>query len=329
VPTSPSWQARDTTPSVANADGSRSPASSPFGLRLGGSSRAASLAALTNEDGVGLRLALATAGQAAAPDVPGQAAGNAVTYARAAAGQADLALAATHEGASVGLTVRDAAADPSTTFVLSLDHPVTFLQDPGGAILVRRAVQSCGSTGCVEVQQPEYVLAAPVVRQGATGRPVPGAPATLRLAGASVEGAQVTLALDPTWLRASGRAFPLRVDLRLESAFSAVRNTTEESVSSCEGAAPAIGGDLVVGAEGGCTYRAFLRFDTGSTILRSPIQAASLHLYAPGQAGPAGVQVYAGAPPAKLFIPTPAPTPPVLVPTPPIVAPAATADLVI
>ena len=121
VPTSPSWQARDTTPSVANADGSRSPASSPFGLRLGGSSRAASLAALTNEDGVGLRLALATAGQAAAPDVPGQAAGNAVTYARAAAGQADLALAATHEGASVGLTVRDAAADPSTTFVLSLD----------------------------------------------------------------------------------------------------------------------------------------------------------------------------------------------------------------
>lgn len=315
------WQARDTALSVQNADGTRSPAASPFKLRVAPSAGAATLAALTNEDGVGLRLNLGGAPAPAALgsqtstvagtgviDVPGQVAGNAITYPAAlAGGHQDLAVESAHEGVRLRLTARDVQGGAALTAAISLDHPVSFRQDPGGAIVVTRQIQSCGSTGCIPVDQPEYVIGPAVVTDasGTAPRTLVGAPATLRVASSSASGAQVSVSLDAAWLATAGRAFPLAITVPVETAGSAVEPGTEGSVSSCAPAAPAAHGDLTVGTAGGCSYRGILYFDMGKTILQSPIQAASLHLYAPGQNGPVAVQVFAGAPPAKQTFPTP------------------------
>jgi len=322
-----SWQARDTTLSVQNADGTRSPAASPFKLRVAGSAGAATLAALTNEDGVGLRLNLggtiapapaalgsqtSTVAGTGVIDVPGQVAGNVITYPAAlAGGHQDLAVESAHEGVRLRLTARDAQGGATLAAAISLDHPVTFRQDPGGAIVVTRQIQGCGSTGCIPVDQPEYVIGPAVVTDasGAAPRTLVGAPATLRVASSSASGAQIAVSLDPAWLAAAGRAFPLAITVPVETAGSAVALGTEGSVSSCAPAALAAHGDLTVGTAGGCSYRGVLYFDMGKTILQSPIQAAALHLYAPGQNGPVAVQVFAGAPPAKQTFPTLAPLP--------------------
>ena len=336
-----SWQARDTTLSVQNADGTRSPAASPFKLRVAGSAGAATLAALTNEDGVGLRLNLGgTIAPAPAPaalgsqtstvagtgviDVPGQVAGNVITYPAAlAGGHQDLAVESAHEGVRLRLTARDAQGGAALAAAISLDHPVTFRQDPGGAIVVTRQIQGCGSTGCIPVDQPEYVIGPPVVTDasGAAPRTLVGAPATLRVASSSANGAQIAVSLDPAWLATAGRAFPLAITVPVETAASAVELGTEGSVSSCAPTAPASHGDLTVGTAGGCSSRGILYFDMGSTILQSPIQAAALHLYAPGQSGAVAVQVFAGAPPAKQTFPTPVP-----IASPAIAAASPTAD---
>jgi len=318
-----SWQARDTTLSVQNADGTRSPAASPFKLRVAGSAGAATLAALTNEDGVGLRLNLggtiapapaalgsqtSTVAGTGVIDVPGQVAGNVITYPAAlAGGHQDLAVESAHEGVRLRLTARDAQGGATLAAAISLDHPVTFRQDPGGAIVVTRQIQGCGSTGCIPVDQPEYVIGPAVVTDasGAAPRTLVGAPATLRVASSSASGAQIAVSLDPAWLAAAGRAFPLAITVPVETAGSAVALGTEGSVSSCAPAALAAHGDLTVGTAGGCSYRGVLYFDMGKTILQSPIQAAALHLYAPGQSGAVAVQVFAGAPPAKQTFPTP------------------------
>ena len=295
------WQARDTTLSVQNADGTRSPAASPFKLRVAGSAGAATLAALTNEDGVGLRLNLggatapaalgsqtSTVGGSGVINVPRQVAGNAITYPAAlAGGHQDLAVESAHEGVRLRLTARDVQGGAALAAAISLDHPVTFRQDPGGAIVVTRQIQGCGSTGCVPVDQPEYVIGPAVVTDasGAAPRTLVGAPATLSVASSSASGAQIAVSLDPAWLATAGRAFPLAITMPVETAGSAVELGTEGSVSSCAPAAPAAHGDLTVGTAGGCSSRGILYFDMGSTILQSPIQAAALHLYAPGQSG--------------------------------------------
>ena len=173
-------------------------------------------------------------------DVPGQVAGNAISYPAAlAGGHQDLAVEAAHEGLRLRLAARDAQGGASLTTAISLDHPVTFRQDPGGAIVVTRQIQSCGSTGCVPVDQPEYVIGPAVVTDasGAAPRTLVGAPATLRVASSSASGAQIAVSLDPAWLATAGQAFPLAITVPVETAASAVEPGTEGSVSNCAPAA--------------------------------------------------------------------------------------------
>ena len=318
TPGSAGWRVRDTTLQL-QADGSLAPASVPFGLHLAARAGAPSLASLTNEDKVGMQIAVARSASiqtlsgapTSAPttpllDIPGQAAADTITYPSALAGGADLAVAATREGAAVQLTVPDAQA-AGLSLTLSLDHQVSFGQSTSGAVVIRRAIPACGSTGCAEpVQQPEYVLEAPLVT-GSDGAPIAGAPARLQIIRSGGSDAQVVVSLDPTWLAVPGRTFPLRVRVPVDTAASVIRPSLAGSVSSCAPAAPAVLGDLVVGTSGSCAINGILRFDLSAPILQHPILAASLHLYAPGQAGPVGVKTYSGAPPAKEAFPAPAP----------------------
>ena len=311
------WRVRDTT-LQPQGDGSFAPASVPFGLHLAARAGAPSLVSLTNEDRVGMRIAVAhylssqatpgvppSAATTPLLDIAGRAVGDTITYHGTLAGRADLAIAATGEGAAVQFTVPDPQA-AGVSLALSLDHQASFGHLAGGAVLVSRSIPACGSSGCASpIQQPEYVLEAPLVT-GQDGMPIIGASVRLQIIRTRSGNAQVVVRLDRAWLAGPGRTFPLRVRVPVDTAASVIGPSLAGSVSSCAPAAPAPPGDLVVGTNGSCATNGILRFDMSMPILQQRILTATLHLYAPGQTRSVGVRVYAGAPPAKETFPAPA-----------------------
>jgi hypothetical protein len=236
--------------------------------------------------------------------VAGQVAGDTIRYPGAlGTGHADVAARATAEGLVLRLTLKDATAGPSALLHLTADANASVGAE-GGALVVRRPISTCGSTGCTPVSQPEYVLEAPVVRD-ASGNALPAAanPATLSLVSSTAGSAQVQVAVDPVWLRAASRAFPVTVDVPVATAHSVIQPGVFGSVASCAPNMPAPFADMVVGTANGCTYHGLMFFDMAAPVLQRPILSATLHLYALGQSGAVTVRVYPGTPPARQTFP--------------------------
>lgn len=278
----------------------------------------ATISSLAN---VRMGISLAAIAGIAPVAVPGRVAGSTISYpALVPAGPspqarttADLALRATVSGLDARVVFHSPSAVGAVRFSLTLaaPHPLVVRQ-PAGPILLEQLIPLLRRDGTPygTQREVEYVLGVPIVRD--SGQDVGAAaftgPVRMQLS-PSVSGgggmhADVTLTVDPIWLHAVHRAYPLTLDLPIltglaagSTGFYGASTGTFGTVSSC---APTIRAPLaraVVGVQGQCRYRAHTYFDVTAIQPGATIQSAILTLFTPRQVGPTGVLIDPNAPP--------------------------------
>jgi hypothetical protein len=130
-------------------------------------------------------------------------------------------------------------------------------------------------------------------------------PTRMTLAPTSSGQQMVTVSVDPTWLHNRARVFPVQVDVPIATGYSVANTGVFGTVNRCAPAVRAPLASVVVGVEGPCTYHGEIYFNVTSLLPDTPIQAATLRLYAPKQAGVTDVKVYPNAPVTDLAPPGP------------------------
>jgi len=294
-----------TDTSVVTATGPLTPAALPFDLHLAPTANSPALASLTNEDGVSLTLGLAAINGVAPAPVPGVvgASGDAITYtAPVASAPATLALHPTVSGLDLRLVLHSAAEAGPILVRLSPNAGTRVVQEGDGDIRVTQAITTYGDNGTPLVtQQPEYfVEPASAIDSGQSRAAlVSTGPVSVAVASAPPSGAQtLTLIVDPVWLRDPHRVYPVRIDLPLVTAYSAVHSGLFGTVTACAPGVSAPPTGLAVGVDGSCAYHGHAYFDLTTLPYDTPIVSATLRLYTPDQTGPTGVRVYPNAAPA-------------------------------
>ncbi len=304
------WHPRDLH-LVTSAPGTLKPADTPFQLSLAATSGAAALAAMTNEDGVRLDVGLATIGGTQPAAVTGQVNDDAITYtAPVPSHPSDVTLRATAAGIDARVVIHNSGAAGPFAFSIVPDARARLLQDPDGAVRVTRAITDHLDDGVtpIVITQTEFIAGRPSVIDSGPDpvAAVTSGPVAATLSSAADGPQKLTLSIDQAWLHDARRVFPLYLDLPIATAESAVHSGMAGTVNSCTPDAPALQTDVVVGAQGGCTYHGQLSFDLTSLPYDTPIVSATLRLHTPDQVGPTGVQVFANTSPATdtLFSPT-------------------------
>jgi len=294
------WHLRDLRLVPSATSGKLTPADVHFGLQLAAASGGPALASLTNEDGVGLDIGLASLSGAQPAAVAGQVGDDAITYTMPAASRpSDVSLRATVSGVDARVVLHGPKEAGPFVFSLTPDARAGLVQDPSGVVRVTQAITDYLDDGVtpVVVTQTEFIAERPILRDSDTSAAsvATGGPVTMTLSpGAAGPGqaGQLTLAVDPAWLRDPRRVFPVRLDLPIATGEAAGHSGTLGTVSSCAPDMPALRTDVVVGVEGGCTYHGLLFFDLLPLRYDTPIVSATLRLHTPDQTGPTGVQVY-------------------------------------
>ncbi len=282
---------------MPNGDGTLSPASVPFTARLGGPAGAGQVASLVNEDGGTLGLSI-PGFVSPGPGVGVQ--GNALTLVPTAGTTGVTAvLRATVEGLAVSFTLTGPGSLSNLAVNLALDPQSSVTANGTSSYQIARPVTQYADNGSPIVQQaPEYYLERATAADSATGA-VTGGSLTTDLA--VVGSAQrLTLHLDPTWLTDARRAFPIRVDVPIVSAFDAHYAATTGTVADCDqdGAMPVR--DLAAGPSGTCNGRGYLKFDLSALEPGVPVVSAGLHLWSAGTATATGASVMSNASPGGL-----------------------------
>lgn len=318
------WHLRDTRLGTPAADGTVSPADLPFSLHIATDSAAPSLATLQNEDGVTLGIGLAAEG-APLSAVAGQVSGDAVTFsgllpsspqAPAATGPlsatvattttvtpaSDLALRPTISGLDLRLVLHGPGASGRMLVALKLDPRLQYVeQDAGGAVHLRRdvtAYRDDGSAFTVEATEYTVQTATAVDSSADPAAPVQTGPVSITMALAQPAEQDLAIAVDPAWLAAPGRIFPVNVDVPIVTAYSTAYTGVFGTLNNCAPATLAPLTEVAVGVEGACAYHGQVYVDTRAILSDTPIVSASLNLYTPAQSGPTSVLVYPNAPSA-------------------------------
>ncbi|MGH2386673.1 MAG: DNRLRE domain-containing protein, partial [Chloroflexota bacterium] len=295
--TTAGWQKLDPTLTKRLPDGSFAPANLPFGLSVAPTAAATYLASLTNEGGVTLRMGLASLGRAALSAVPGRQQGSDVLYpAPDPATTRDVAVDATASGFNVRVVLHNASENPSVTLRVALDSSAYLQQEPSGTIQATRPITSYGdsSTTPIVTLGPEFVIghAAAVDASAGVAALVNASAPSLTLGSSSAGAQSVSVAIDPTWLHAAGRAFPVTITVPVLTALSAAHTGISATVNSCAPTKPATPTDIVVGVVGSCTNQGKLYFSLPHVPGGSTVVSATLGLYAPDQSTATGAQVY-------------------------------------
>ena len=295
----------------------------PFTIQVAGTNptqaitTTTSLVTLANEGGVTLGLQPISPTGAAPTVGSSQVNGNTISFAGAipvaasGAPGADLAVRATVAGIDVRATLGSAVQAGSLTFALAPDKRIQLTQGAGGAILGQRTIPLYRDDGSVyAVQHPvDYVIARPIVRD-ANPDPIAQAttgPVTMTLDSRSPGSPQITLTVDPVWLRDPHRVFPVAVDLPVTTGLAASKSGLFGTLSSCAPNIPAPLSRVVVGTVGSCRYHGQMYIDVSSILPGTPIQSATLNLYTPQQGGTTGVTLAQNASPAGGLAQPPAP----------------------
>ncbi len=298
-PTGTGWQFRDTHLSTPAA-GKVAPALLPFGLQLAPTLTGSALASFTSEDKIKFGIGLAAANNAAPAAVAGQVGDEAITYtAPVASSSADLALRPTASGLDARLVLHKPGDGAGFTFALTLDPATHLDQLTDGTIRVVRPVTVTDDNGNQDViSQAEYFLERPIARDSRVdpAAPVLTGPATATLTADASGQQDVSVSIDPAWLQDPRRVYPVHLDLPILTATARAYSGRFGTVTSCAPDAPSPLTAVVVGTEGGCTYNGQAYFDTSSILHDTPIVSAKLMLYAPGAAGPTGVQIQPNVP---------------------------------
>lgn len=268
IPSFAGWRPRGIGLAAPTAAGTIAPTDLPFGLQIAPTSGGPTLASFTSEDRVALGVGLASLDGAPPVVAPGRVSANTITYqaigpatTAAATTRSDVALRATPSGVDAQIIVHSADEAGPFVFTLMPDPRTHLIQEPNGAIRVTQPITSYGdgdaTTGAPLVtEQPEYIIGAPVASDSSAD-PVALAhtrPVTLTLAPAQSGPRNVTLTVDPVWLRDPDRHFPVRFDIPISTAESAVHTGLFGTVDSCAPDAPAPQTEVVVGSAGACTY---------------------------------------------------------------------------
>jgi len=314
-----------TTLSMSATTGLITPANLPFtetiaatSTGMTSSSSGATLAALTNEDGVTLSVGLTGTAPASTP-AAGQVHANAVTYMAVEPSTttpspttSDLSLQSTVSGLDARVVIHNAGERGPFTLSLGADPSMLISQDASGAIQVAQPISSynpMSGTTTASVTRTEYTVQTPILIDSSTAvtAPVSTGPATMTLTADPSGGQDVTVSVDPAWLNDPGRVFPATLDLPIVTAYSSAQTGLWGTVNNCAPNQPAPQTEVVVGVAGGCTYNGQTYFDLTSLPLDTPIMTATLRLYTPTQTTATGVQVYPNAPSAA-FNPTTLPS---------------------
>ncbi len=325
TPDDDGWHTRDTTLLASSGSGGTSggyhTAATSYDLQTAPDTSSGIEASLTNEDAVTLGVGLASAnGVAPSSSTGGQSSANSTTYSTSgtssgsgiganavrplfASNPVALSMRATASGLDVRLTLNSASAQGPFVLSLAPDPRLQIGQDATGVISMTQPVTNYGDDGTPDViTQTEYAAEAPLLTDssGDPTAPVSTGPATATLGTASDASGAVTptisLSVDPAWLQAAGRVFPVTLDLPLDTASALADTGTAATVSSCRPTAAAVTTALVVGAANGCAYNGQLSFDLSALPADAPILSATLRLYTPAPTTATGALVYPNAP---------------------------------
>lgn len=211
----------------------------------------------------------------------------------------DLSLRATAAGVDARIVVHSATASGPFVFTLVPSGGSSLVQDMGGTVRVTQVMTDAGDNGAPTYSYTEtgITIQPPVATDSSNdpAAPVETGPATATLTSG---GQALTVTIDPTWLHAAGRVFPVAVDLPIATINSTLRSGLFGTINSCAPTTPAPPTDVIVGVSGGCTYRGVSYFDLSSLAsipATATVTAATLWLYTPSQTGTTGVQVYANS----------------------------------
>ncbi len=323
TPDDDGWHTCDTTllaSSGGGTSGGYHTAATSYDLQTAPDTSSGIEASLTNEDAVTLGVGLASAnGVAPSTTTGGQTSASSTTYASSASAGSGiganavhplfasnpvaLSMRATASGLDVRLTLSSASAQGPFVLGLAPDPRLQIGQDASGAIAMTQPVTNYGDDGTPDViTQTEYAAEAPLLTDSSAdpAAPVLTGPATATL-GTSTDASgavtpTVSLSVDPAWLHAAGRVFPVTLDLPLDTGAALADTGTAATVNSCQPTATALNTELVVGAENGCAYNGQLSFDLAALPEDAPILSATLRLYTPAPTTTTGALVYPNAP---------------------------------
>ncbi len=323
TPDDDGWHTRDTTLLASSGSGGTSggyhTAATSYDLQTAPDTSSGIEASLTNEDAVTLGVGLASANGVAPSSTGGQSSANSTTYASGsssgsgiganavrplfASNPVALSMRATASGLDVRLTLSSASAQGPFVLSLAPDPRLQIGQDATGVISMTQPVTNYGDDGTPDViRQTEYAAEAPLLTDssGDPTAPVSTGPATATLGTTSDASGAVTptisLSVDPAWLQAAGRVFPVTLDLPLDTGSALADTGTVATVSSCRPTAAAVTTALVVGAANGSAYNGQLSFDLSALPADAPILSATLRLYTPAPTTTTGALVYPNAP---------------------------------
>ena len=229
------WSMRDPSLDSSDINGPISPANLPFNMRIERTTGAAVLAQLTDQAGLTLGIGPTNLAGLSSATVPAQISTSTVTYASLVPGGVQLSLHPTVSGLDARLTLSNPGDAGPFTFALRPDSRVQLSQEADGPILATRPISACGSSGCLpDVQQPEYIIESPVLRDSAGGA-AQGftAPVTMTLVPTASDQRLLTLSVDSSWVRDPGRIFPITLDLPIATAVAAYHTGQFGTVSSC------------------------------------------------------------------------------------------------
>src|SRR5205085_844204 len=199
----------------------------------------------------------------------------------------DLSLRSTISGLDVRFVLHNAGAAGPYVLSVAPDARLQLSQDGEGAIRMTRAITDYGDDGVTPsmIKVPEYIVQPPLALDSSTDPAAPArtGPTSMTLAPTSSGQPMVTVSVDPTWLHDPARVFPVQVDVPIATAYSLANTGVFGTVNRCAPAVRAPLASVVVGVEGPCTYHGEIYFNVTSLLPDTPIQAATLRLYAPKQ----------------------------------------------
>jgi YD repeat-containing protein len=153
--------------------------------------------------------------------------------------------------------------------------------DNGPEPTVQRRTDGSYAVRVAPLHGPLFVFAAPAVRQAADARevspPDPTAKPSLQIVKQGRD-LILTLGLDPGWLRAPGRRFPVQLDPTI----TIQPDAEDASFVTLSNYLPFVGDRVYIGTDSSNNWRAALQFDLGSVPVDAQVTNAQLGLYFDG-----------------------------------------------
>lgn len=282
------WHVRDLHTGPSSVSGFITPLRVPFSLRIANHGHAASLATLTNETGVTLGVGMTTSISTTATATH--------TVGIQTVAPSDVSIHPTLSGADIRVVTHSSADSAAVTLSLSPDPRASVWQDTDGTIRITRVITTYGDDGItpVPIIQTEYAVQQPIAIDNSHADRIAQrvGPASAHLVTTVTGAPTMRVAVDPAWLAAPDRTFPVTLDIPLATGYGSIDTTPFATVDSCAPSQSTPLPEVEVGTEGDCTQRGVLGINLSSLLPGTPVAQATLQLYTPDTVGSTPVSIY-------------------------------------